>query len=424
MTPVSIVCFSILALLFVSMFRKGTDVLSPARLFLIIWLIAIGLADLKLSRFQFEWSAYSWLTLLVPILSMLLGMFFVYVINYNKKIPKISSVRAEFRSSDIDGDKFFFLIMALFVLYCVSFITTYMIRGFLPMFTKMPEVARTKWGVFGYGVFVLSIPSILYFSLAYIFLVPKNFSKKIIVSLIIIVGAVSYSTLLQRFYLLLPIIFLLILFYYMTKKMKPRNVLIFFVVFFALFYGISTIRMSRYAFDILYYLSDMKYGSQYAVFTEPYMYVTMNLENYAKAVQNLNQYTYGFFTADFLLFAVRLKPIIQEYVNIPEFPSMISNAYNTYSMFFIYYRDFGFVGVFAIPMILGFGINTLYYWMRKRPDMNSISIYALCIIVIIFSFFIPILHWIHFTFNIIIIYSVTKMIQKKKEGITNTGSEG
>ena len=412
MSPVALISFISFFILLLTFFKKDTDVFSPGRLFALIWLLAIGLAELKLSRFQFGWTLYSWFALIVPIFSFLLGVFIVYVINSNAKIDPIINVRTRFRVSEINVHMLYAVIIILFILYSISFTVTYMIRGFLPMFTKMPEVARTKWGVFGYGVFVLSIPTILYLSFLYLFIVKQNISKKIVVSMIVLVAVATYATLLNRFYLILPIFLLVIALYYKTFKLRPRNMIILLLFFFIVFFGISSVRMSRYAINILFYLSDMKYNIHYAIFTEPYMYVTMNLENYARAVEKLNVFTYGFFSSDFLLFATGLKQELMEYMRVTEFPYIITSTYNTYTMFFIYYRDFGLFGVLILPLLLGGGISSIYYRMRKCPDIVNVSLYGLCVFVLVFSFFVPILHWIHFVFNITLVYLSTMIITK------------
>lgn len=410
MSPISIISFAIASLLILTFFKKGTDIFSPGRLFTVIWVIAIGLAELKLSRFQFEWSYYSWFVLIVPVFSFLLGTFVVYVIHTGGKVHPIMKIRNNFTISELNTQSLFGIIIFLFLLYSVSYTITYLIRGFVPMFTKMPEVARTKWGVFGYGTFVLSIPTIIYLCLLYLSLVQKNYGRKFWVTMILIIAAITYSFLLNRFYLILPIILLVITLYYKSFKLRPRNMFILFSIFFTVFYGISAIRLSRYAINILYYLSDMKYGIEYAIFTEPYMYVTMNLENFSNAVQRLDVFTYGYFTSDFILFPLGLKKELLEYMRIEEFPYMITSAFNTYTMFFIYYRDFGLFGVLFIPLILGGVIKAIYFRMRRYPSITNVSLYGLCVFVFVFSFFVPILHWIHFVFNVFLIYLTTMAI--------------
>jgi oligosaccharide repeat unit polymerase len=175
-------------------------------------------------------------------------------------------------------------------------------------------------------------------------------------------------------------------------------------------YGISTIRVSALFIEYLYYSARMKFGPQYAFLTEPYMYLVMNLENFANSVYHLNDFTYGYFTFDFVLALSGLKHWIAEYTYIEQFPYILNSDYNTYSMFFTYYRDFGLFGLFFIPFILGLVVSILYYKMRRKPDINSISFYGMFLFVLIFSFFIPMLSWLHFILNLTVIYFCTKLV--------------
>lgn len=414
MSLISQIAFLVFFLLLLTLLKKETDIFSPARLFSLIWLLAIGLAELKLSRFQFEWSSFSWFALIIPVLSVLLGIFIVYVINHYNKLYRIVDVRSRYSESQLNTNLLFTIILTLFALYSISFIITFIIRGFVPMFTKMPEVARSKWGVFGYGMFVLSIPTIMYLAFLYLFFVKENMKKKVLISFILVIAMGSYSTLLNRFYLLLPIALIIVSLYYKTNKLRPKNILLFLLVFCLVFFGISSIRLSRYAINILYYFSDMKYSKDYAIFTEPYMYITMNLENYAKAVKSLNEFTYGYFTSDFILFPLGLKKELLEYMRIDEFPYIITSAYNTYTMFFIYYRDFGLFGILFLPLILGGVASSVYYKMRSSPNIINVTMYGLCIFILVFSFFVPIIHWIHFVFNVVLLYFSTFLISNEK----------
>ncbi|MDF1610888.1 O-antigen polymerase [Stygiobacter electus] len=412
MSAVSITCFILFILILILGKRK--DFFSPAKVFALVWLMTIGLTDLKLSRLQITWDGIAWFSLLLAIFSFLLGVYVVYVLFFDTNYLRIKDVRFSFTKAEIDENLLFKIIIVLFTLYSVSYFITYMIRGFVPIFTKMPEIARTKWGVFGIGSFVLTIPAILYLSLIYIFISKTNFARKLTIIFVMLTSFITYVFLLNRFYLLLPIALFLILLYYKTNKLRPRNILIILLVFSLIFFEISSLRLSRYAINILYYLSEMKFGKEYAIFTEPYMYISMNLENFANAVGKLDFFTYGYFVFDFVLKPIGLKDLISDYVYIKEFPNIINHAYNTYTMFFIYYRDFGFAGLFVIPLLFGSFVSYVYYKMRMNPTIYNISFYGMLIFVVAFSFFVPIIHWIHFVFNLILIYITTFLITCKK----------
>jgi len=198
--------------------------------------------------------------------------------------------------------------------------------------------------------------------------------------------------------------------YYGTFKLKARYVFLLFLGMIFIIYGISTLRGSDIFLEYLYYSGKMKFGKNYAILTEPYMYITMNLENFAYAVQKLSDNTYGFFTFDFILALTGLKHWIFEYNNIQTFEFIVNASYNTYTMFFVFYRDFGILGSFFFPLTFGFITCSSYFRMKKNPNINTISIYGVFTVVILFSFFIPMLSWLHFVYNLTIIYFFTKMI--------------
>lgn len=415
MSIISIISFAIFFLMIISFFKKGTDIFSPARIFLLVWSMAIGLADLKLSWHQYEWNLFSWAVILISISSVLLGMFIVYVINFGDESISIKATRNLIMNYKMNIKLLYKIIIIIFLLYFISYITIYLIVGFIPLFTALPNITRTKWSVFGFGLIIHLAPAILYFIVLYFLNVRKKTVSKLSLSLIALVTLGSFLLLLQRFDLVIAIILSIVFFYYGTNKFSFKNVIIVSLLFIVFMYSISTVRVSSLFIEYLYMTSKMKFSSQYAFLTEPYMYVVMNLENFANVVNNFDTYSFGYFTFDFVLALTGLKHWIAEYAQLKEFPELITAEFNTYTMFFTYYRDFGIIGLFIIPLGLGMLISNLYHKMRVKPNLNSISLYGIFLIVIIFSFFIPMLSWLYFILNLFTIYFLTKILIIKSD---------
>jgi oligosaccharide repeat unit polymerase len=409
MSWISIACFGGFFLLLASLFKKGTDIFAPARIFLLVWTLAIGLAELKLSRFQFEWSSWSWMILLLTLFSFLIGVFVIYVVNSDKKLIPIKITREYFKSLKIDSHYLYKSINLLFVLYIISYIASFIIIGYLPIFASRPEI-RSQWGIFGFGLLTHLPPTLLYLSTLFLFFNRNDIEKKIIIIFISVVTFATHLFLLHRFDFFLWIILTIVFLYYASDKIKTRYVLFFIIFVIGLMYGISLFRTSKFIADVIYYLGDMKYSVKYAIFTEPYMYFAMNLENFSNGVDKLKVFDYGVHTFDFLLALTGLKYPLAEYLKVKEFPHMITNNFNTYTMFYIYYRDFGVVGITLLPFILGSIVSSFYYSMRKFPSIFSISIYGLLLFVILLSFFVNMLAWLHFVFNLVLIAFLTKYL--------------
>ncbi|MEW6196970.1 MAG: O-antigen polymerase [Bacteroidota bacterium] len=390
--------------------KKGTDIFSPARLFIFVWSLAIGLADLKLSRFQLSWSLFSWIMILIAIAAMLTGMFIVYVINSDKEIPSLAVIRENHVAKELNNKLLFYIIIFLFSSYIISFIVTSIVEGYIPFFTFAPDATRSKWGIFGFGLFIQIVPSILYFMILYFIITQRQKNRKLFIGLLFLLTISTYFLILQRFYIVYCILLTVVFLFYSSNKISTRNIIIIVTIVLLVIYGISAVRTSRYLINIVHYISLMKYSAKYAYFTEPYMYIVMNLENFAHAVDKLNVFDYGYNTFDFILAMTGIKHMIFDYTHIKEFPFIVTVSYNTYTMFFAYYKDFGILGLFFIPFLLGMVISKFYYKMRMNPSLNNISLYGVFAFVIIFSFFIPIISWLHFILNLVVIVIVTKQI--------------
>jgi oligosaccharide repeat unit polymerase len=151
----------------------------------------------------------------------------------------------------------------------------------------------------------------------------------------------------------------------------------------------------------------MKFPIEYAVFTEPYMYVVMNLENFVRSSQLLDAHTYGFYSFNSVMSLTGLKHWIEGYWNLDEAPFIIG-GYNTYSFLWTYYRDFGIPGLMAFPLIEGSVIAHLYYRMRRNPGVHTVSLYGLAVFTMVISFFFNVLSMLQFIVIVAMVYIVSK----------------
>src|SRR4030043_15286 len=110
MSWISLVCISLcLGIILSGLWRKA-DFLSPARVFGLIWSLSIGLAELKLSRYQHAWSVDSWILLLMGISAFLVGTFIAFVLNYNRKLVPIAVMRRTLRQEEVRESRLFWCI--------------------------------------------------------------------------------------------------------------------------------------------------------------------------------------------------------------------------------------------------------------------------------------------------------------------------
>lgn len=386
MTVISSISFFILIIVALSTVGKGTDSLSPSRVFIAIWSLAIGLADLKLSGFQAEWSLESWIVLLLGVSSLLVGCFAPYILNLHVPLLRMDQIRQRFREVEVNLDVLFGVIVTMWVLYSVSLVIETKLAGGFPAFARFPDRARVSFGVFGLHLMVDFMPAILFLCVEYFVFSRSRGPRHLAVLFIFLTTALSFLALLQRFSFVAWALTELCFLFYASSFVRPRNLLISGSVFGAAFAYVISLRLTRYVENYLYVISRMRFSVRYAFFTEPYMYIVMNLENFARGVHKLERFTFGYYTMDFLMALTGLKHWLADYFGLVERPFLMS-GYNTFSFLWPYYYDFGAVGVAVIPFVLGFFIASVYYQLRRKPTLMSLILYANAFSFLVLSFF-------------------------------------
>jgi oligosaccharide repeat unit polymerase len=409
MNLISIISFIICILVVLSTLRPNADVFSPGRLFTFIWALAIGLTNLKFSGFQHEWSTEIWLQVLIGPLSFLIGVLLVYSINLDKEIYSIKAIRSEKNLYHIDKDKLYLAVIILFLLFLFAYIVIYIKAGGVTLFSANPGKIRREFTMFGIGLFLHNVLLVVFFTTIYYLLEKKNKIKRRILLFTSISSLVLYGITLQRYQIFITLFLVIVLLYYHTYKIKFRFIFLFAVVVVIFFFIVSSFRAGEILFYVLYRISKMKFSPEYAVLTEPYMYVVMNLENYARSIAKNEFFTFGYYTFDFVTALGGIKHWISNYFNLVETPYLVS-IYNTYSAFWNFYRDFGLVGIFFIPFLGGLAFSSLYYSFRKQPTLLKIGIYSMFLFAVIFSFFNSIIGFLWFVYNLFVLIIVLKYI--------------
>jgi oligosaccharide repeat unit polymerase len=407
MSWVSVACFGISLGILLTMVRKGADPFSPARVFGFIWSFAIGLTDLKLSGLQHDWKAESWILLLIGVGSLLAGIFIAYAVNSSRTLTPIAGMREGVRRQRVNEPRLFWLICVSVLLYAVAFLVNYWVRGWLPIFVVGTNLSRVDFNVYGLTLVLYTAAFIVIFTVLYTILVPGKRNRKIILVGLAVIVVGSYFLLLNRFQIVLAMVVCVTLAYYTTPHIRLRTVSLLFAVFAGFSFWISSLRLSHVVATFLYTTSKMKFSKDFAILTEPYMYVAMNLENFARAVSRLEYHTYGYFTFDFVTAVTGLKYWLVDYLNLDRSPFLIS-GYNTYSAFWWFYMDFGVIGLAVIPHLLGLGSGLLYYRMRSTPTIGNITAYGVMVFILVISFFeFPIVHlWFHY--NILALFLILR----------------
>ena len=408
MNPVSFICFSGCLGIIISCFRKNADVLSPGRVFGFTWCLAIGLTQLKFSAHQYEWSAESWIQVLLGPVAFLVGTFVAYVLNLESRLLLVEDIRMNGTADRINEKRLFVAISMFFILYVLAYAIIYFVKGVDPvLFALIPGKARREFTLFGLGMFLHNVVLVVFLTVVYHLFVQEHRSAKRALKVMSVISILTYFLLLQRFQLALAAVMCFATIYYLTQHLRPRKFAIYAAVITGLFSVVSTLR-STTGDLFIYYLyrnSQMRFPREYAILTEPYMYVAMNLENLARGIEKLDHFTYGTFSLDFVFATTGLKHWLGEYFHLDPTPYLVS-SYNTYTSYWSFYRDFGPLGVTAIPLMLGLGVGMVYYQLRTSPSLWKVTVYGACVFVMAISFFNNPLQFLWFVYNMVAILAV------------------
>ncbi len=406
------VCFLFCLMIILSFFMKGADIFSPVRVYGLTWFFAIGLTDMKFSRFQHEWSLMTWIVMLTGFASFLLGLYIIFQLSLNTKIWSPTQIRSQMKELPIDEGKFYLVIVSLAIIYLLSFIVEAMVHGELPIFSAFPDDSRKKFGLFGIHLFVTAMPVILFFIVQYFVLFSSTVMKKLILGALFIAVFVSYFTLLIRFNYIMFVFMTACFIYYTSTLLNTKNILIAAGVLVFMFYLTLQIREARYAENFIYVISDLKFSKTYASFAGPYMYIVMNLENIARVIDKLDQFTYGYYSFDFIFALSGLKHQLADYYGLQE-RIYLNSSFNTFPYFYPYYRDFGLLGVWIFPMLLGFITGVIHLAVKTVPSFLNISLYAFCVFFMVISFFTNPLTMLNNIFMLVLIMIVNRIVIRR-----------
>ncbi len=332
--------------------------------------------------------------------------------NLGKSLWSVDEMREKIKLQKMNTTLLFYLILLGFFVYCSGYLVIYFVKGYIPIFTLHPDVARNDYFIFGVGLFTHTMPVIVFFSLVYNIFTERNQIKRWVLRIVMVVTILSYLFLLQRYQLIMVAVLVFTLFYYATWRIRFRTMILFVVAGVLLIYSVATIRSGKLIQMGLYLASEMKFSSKFAFITEPYMYVVMNVENFVHAMSKLEYFSYGSFTFDWFFALIQLKYPMKEYFGFVENPFLFS-GYNTYTFFWTLYRDFGIIGISLIPAVCGFVVGSLYYAMRRNPTLERIVFYSIAVFVMVMSFFVNPLGFLWFIYIIAWMILILKFVRVK-----------
>ena len=344
---VLILCGSILCIQ--NMIRSGS-LLSPAALFSLSFLAALGVSCLKLSRLETVWDGKTWISFLLIYLSFTVSYRF-----FSRKTVKLSV-------PEIPPAGETALSRVIFSLTAVSygcFLLEASVLGFVPLFTVDTPHAYSYFHISGVHYFTVLCSLV---PPAGVLFLHEVRGKKLSFRTKSVIAAIALSLflpilLVSRYQLLFACIlsavtFLIVNAGELRKYLRKAFVIpvLGSVLCLLLLYIFITVERAH-SVEYLNGIFEMKNPDTPIWFTQPYIYIANNFDNFDCMVKNLSRHTFGLR----MLFPVfALTGLKFRYPQLVSFPLYVTKEeLTTVTMFYDAFYDFGIPGVVVFSVLLG-----------------------------------------------------------------------
>lgn len=376
--------------------RKSGMILDPAALFSLAWLGGCGLSAFKLSRLQTDWLPETWLCFYLIFMGFALGRlcflrFFAAHGTHAQatRLQTKKEVLSEGAVPDASCISARRLCRAIYVLTLASvcaFCFEAIYLGYIPLFTVDTPHAYSYFHVSGVHYVTVScvlVPALVW--LAYIegraqfaFKQRAGLFACLLVSFLIPLLCVSRF---QLIFAVALLVFTCLLRLNPQPKafLRGKRPLLLLLAVLALLVCYLLLTVARaHSVSYLNGIFEMKNQATPIWFTQPYMYVANNFDNFNCLVRDLPTHTHGLRML-FPLFALTgLKFLTPALVSFPLY--VTKTELTTVTLFYDAYYDFGVVGVFLFAFFLGacmaalaFFLQTVYCGDRKQNEVNPVS---------------------------------------------------
>lgn len=332
--------------LYLSAFFKSGCMADLEALFSLSWIGGIGIACLKLSRLQKEWSLTTWFCFFAAYT----GFLFTYHLTGRKKAEELKDKgHAVIHRDHVTAGRIFICCAVLTAASIACFILEAAVVGFIPLFSSMPH-AYSYFHISGVHYFTVSC--ILVPALTVVYTRTREKKNMIHTSVLVFCNltAVAIQILcVSRFQLLFAVGFAVVTYVVLYKNITWKKVLILVAALIPVYVALTAAR--RHSVSYLNGIFEMKNSNTPIFITQPYIYVANNFENFNCLVEQLPKFTYGIRML-FPVFALTGLKFVFPWVT--QFPNYVTKTeLTTFTMFYDAYYDFGVIGVLLLAAAAG-----------------------------------------------------------------------
>lgn len=361
-------------------YRKSGNLIHLRALFSLFWVGGQGIACLKLSRLQTDWSLKTWICLALAyigfwiVFQILSGLYGTGHDNYGR-----------WRSFSGNPAPIFHMICGVTAVSLICFIVEAVGLGFVPLFLRGVPHAYSEFHLTGVHYFTVScvlVPSltVLYFHTAR----GRGSERKMMAALVM--TAISFLIpilCVSRFQFVFAVVLTVFTYMSLQKVVNPLFLLGAFVILIPVYLLLTVAR--SHDVEYLNGIFEMKNAAMPIFITQPYMYIANNYENFNCLVEVLPEYSLGLKSLFPLWALTGLKFFFPQLINFPIFVD--KKELTTLTMFYDAYYDFGWIGVLLFSCVLGLVAYLLVVKLREMRNPLGYLLYAQLAAYLMLSFF-------------------------------------
>ena len=360
-------------------YRKSGNLIHLRGMFSAFWVGGQGIACLKLSHLQTDWSFKTWLCFGLAYVG-----FWASFEVLNRMFGEEERFGGARRRERSYARPVFHCIVAVTVVSLAAFIFEAIVLGYVPLLVKGVPHAYSEFHVTGVHYFTVSC--VLVPSLAVIYFMQGGSRSGWKNGLVIVMALMTVAIPLlcvSRFQLIFAVMLAVFTFFAGRKKGELWIAVAAVVLLIPLYVVLSVAR----SHDVTYLngIFEMK-NSQMPIFiSQPYIYIANNYENFNCLVEALPAHTWGIRML-FPLWALTGLKFLFPY--LVSFPIYVNKAeLTTVTLFYDAYYDFGIVGVLVFACILGAVCFLLVEKLKEMRNPIGCLVYGQFAIYMMLSFF-------------------------------------
>lgn len=360
-------------------YRRSGNMLHLRGLFSAFWVGGQGIACLKLSELQSDWSYMTWLCLLLAFM----GFWVTFEV-----LSRQAGARGGFQPRPIRGQMdvkpVYQCIIAVTVISSLAFVFEVMKLKFIPLFVRGVPHAYSTFHVSGIHYFTVSCVLVPSLAVLYALLGGSRIKRRnILVVVMTVISLLIPLLVVSRFQLIFAMMLALFTYGAFKKRIEPVYILGLFVAALPLYILLTVAR--SHDVEYLNGIFEMKNRNMPIFISQPYTYIANNYENFNCLVEALPSHTFGIRMLFPLWALTGLKFLFPYLVSFPIY--VTKTELTTVTMFYDAFYDFGIVGVLVFSCLLGFVAFHLVERLKKLRNPIGYILYAQFAAYMVLSFF-------------------------------------